>query len=29
LAAYLAHLTQFEAAQKLADMLSIEMRHGP
>jgi hypothetical protein len=28
LAAYLAHLTQLEAAQKLADMLSVEMRHG-
>jgi len=28
LAAYLAHLSQLEAAQKLADMLSVEMRHG-
>jgi hypothetical protein len=28
LAAYLAHLTQLEAAHKLADMLSVEMRHG-
>src|SRR5437762_4835279 len=28
LAAYLSHLTQLEAAQKLADMLSVEMRHG-
>src|SRR3954467_3806907 len=28
LAAYLAHLTQLQAAQKLADMLSVEMRYG-
>src|SRR5437868_5179335 len=28
LAAYLAHLTQMEAAEKLAGMLGIEVRHG-
>ena len=28
LAAYLAHVTQLEAARKLADMLGVEMRHG-